>query len=96
MDGFQNDDPLDEVIDEVITSELREIVIDVWREMMEVDREKQVKKVTPCNLWAEMVLQYFLYPQPKVLGKLVFSGRDYSGHDHEKVVKSINFDPMLA
>lgn len=50
MDGFQNDDPLDEVIDEVITSELRQIVIDVWREMMEVDREKQVKKVTPCNL----------------------------------------------
>lgn len=46
MDGFQNDDPLDEVIDEVITSELRQIVIDVWREMLEVDREKQVKKLS--------------------------------------------------
>lgn len=63
VSGFQNDDPLDDIIDEVITSELRQVVIDVWQELMEVDREKQLKKLSVYaedHLLDSMCLQHLL------------------------------------
>lgn len=63
VSGFQNDDPLDDIIDEVITSELRQVVIDVWQELMEVDKEKQVKKLSVYaedHLLDSMCLQHLL------------------------------------
>ena len=45
MHGFQYDVVIDDIIDEVVEPQLRPVIIEAWREVVDVDRDKQVKKV---------------------------------------------------
>lgn len=45
MHGFQYDVVIDDIIDEVIEPQLRPVIIDAWRDVVHVDRNKQVTKV---------------------------------------------------
>lgn len=45
MQGFQYDVVIDDIIDEVMESQLRQVIIEAWRDVVDVDRNKQVKKV---------------------------------------------------
>lgn len=45
MQGFQYDIVIDDIIDEVMEPQLRPVIIEAWRDVVEVDRNKQVKKV---------------------------------------------------
>jgi len=46
MHGFQYDVVIDDVIDEVIEPQLRSVIIEAWRDVVDVDRKKQVTKVS--------------------------------------------------
>ena len=45
MQGFQYDVVIDDIIDEVMEPQLRPVIIEAWRDVVDVDRNKQVKKV---------------------------------------------------
>jgi len=45
MHGFQYDVVIDDIIDEVIEPQLRSVIIEAWRDVVDVDRKKQVTKV---------------------------------------------------
>ena len=45
MHGFQFDVVIDDIIDEVMEPQLRPVIIEAWRDVVDVDRDKQVKKV---------------------------------------------------
>ena len=45
MQGFQYDVVIDDIIDEVMEPQLRPVIIEAWRDIVDVDRNKQVKKV---------------------------------------------------
>ena len=45
MQGFQYDAVIDDIIDEVTEPQLRPVIIEAWRDVVDVDRDKQVKKV---------------------------------------------------
>ena len=45
MHGFQYDVVIDDIVDEVVEPQLRPVIIEAWREVVDVDRNKQVKKV---------------------------------------------------
>ena len=42
----QDDSLINSIIDEVIEPQLRQVIIEAWRDVADVDRSKQVKKVT--------------------------------------------------
>ncbi|XP_020602446.1 uncharacterized protein LOC110041496 [Orbicella faveolata] len=46
MHGFQFDVVIDDIIDEVMEPQLRPVIIEAWRDVVDVDRDKQVKKVS--------------------------------------------------
>ena len=46
MQGSQYDVVVDDIIDEVIEPQLRQVIIEAWRDVVDVDRNKQVKKVS--------------------------------------------------
>lgn len=46
MQGFQYDVVVDNIIDEVMEPQLRQVITEAWRDVVEVDRNKQVKKVS--------------------------------------------------
>jgi len=43
---YKDDDLINGIIDEVTEPQLRQVIIDTWREMAEADRNKQINKVT--------------------------------------------------
>lgn len=45
MQGFQYDVVIDDIINEVMEPQLRPVIIEAWRDVVDVDRNKQVKKV---------------------------------------------------
>ena len=46
MKQAQDDSLINSIIDEVMEPQLRQVVIEAWRDVADVDRSKQVKKVT--------------------------------------------------
>ena len=42
----QDDSLINSIIDEVIEPQLRQVIIEAWRDVADVNRSKQVKKVT--------------------------------------------------
>lgn len=46
MQGFQYDVVIDDIINEVMEPQLRPVIIEAWRDVVDVDRNKQVKKVS--------------------------------------------------
>ena len=42
----QDDSLINSIIDEVMEPQLRQVIIEAWRDVVDVDRSKQVKKVT--------------------------------------------------
>ena len=42
----QDDSLINSIIDEVMEPQLRQVIIDAWRDVADVNRSKQVKKVT--------------------------------------------------
>ena len=46
MQGSQYDVVIDDIIDEVMDPQLRQVIIEAWRNVVDVDRNKQVKKVS--------------------------------------------------
>ena len=52
----QDDSLINSIIDEVMEPQLRQVIIEAWRDVVDVDRSKQVKKVTDITC----ILQTFL------------------------------------
>ena len=52
---YKDDDLINGIIDEVTEPQLRQVIIETWREMAEADRNKQINKVT--NLLKSFVEQ---------------------------------------
>ncbi|KAJ7333080.1 hypothetical protein OS493_018252 [Desmophyllum pertusum] len=46
MQGSQYDVVIDDIIDDVTDPQLRQVIIEAWRDVVDVDRNKQIKKVS--------------------------------------------------
>ena len=45
----KDDDVINGIIDEVIQPQLRQVIIELWRDIAESNRNKQIEKVTIMN-----------------------------------------------
>jgi len=52
---YKDDDLINGMIDEVTEPQLRQVIIETWRDVAEADRNKQINKVT--NLLKNVVKQ---------------------------------------
>ena len=58
---YKDDDLINGIIDEVTEPQLRQVIIETWREVAEADRNKQINKVTnPMKNFVEQCLQVVL------------------------------------